>query len=66
MNETKESIQPLSAADRCDICGAQAYIRAVFETGELIFCGHHGNENKAKLVDRVMVWHDQTADLDRR
>jgi hypothetical protein len=33
----------LNALDRCDRCGAQAYVRAVLETsgGELLFCGHH-------------------------
>ena len=34
----------LTAADRCDECGAQAYIRVELATGELLFCGHHGNE----------------------
>src|ERR1700740_562413 len=32
----------LSALDRCDLCGAQAYIRVTLESGELLFCAHHG------------------------
>ena len=31
----------LTAADRCDRCGAQAYVRVVLPVGELLFCGHH-------------------------
>lgn len=35
----------LNAADRCDRCGAQAYIKAVLPGGgELLFCGHHGRQ----------------------
>jgi hypothetical protein len=41
---------PLSASDRCDRCGAQAYVRARLATGgELLFCAHHGREHEAKL-----------------
>jgi hypothetical protein len=33
----------LTAADRCDRCGAQAYVRVVLAGGaELLFCAHHG------------------------
>lgn len=32
----------LTAADRCDRCGAQAYIRVTLEQGPLYFCAHHG------------------------
>jgi hypothetical protein len=32
----------LTADDRCDGCGAQAYVRVRLATGgELLFCGHH-------------------------
>jgi hypothetical protein len=33
----------LTAADRCDRCGAQAYVRVTLAGGaELLFCAHHG------------------------
>lgn len=36
---------PLTALDRCDRCGAQAYIRVVLSKGgELLFCAHHGRQ----------------------
>lgn len=42
----------LTSADRCDRCGAQAYVRARLSTGgELLFCGHHGRAHLAKLQD---------------
>jgi hypothetical protein len=34
---------PLTTADRCDRCGAQAYVRVTLAGGaELLFCAHHG------------------------
>lgn len=40
----------LTAADRCDRCGAAAQVRAILPTGgELLFCGHHAREHKTKL-----------------
>lgn len=53
----------LTAADRCDLCGAQAYIRATMATGELLFCAHHGAEFKDKLAATALEWHDETSRL---
>ncbi|MFM6971015.1 MAG: hypothetical protein ACKOWH_00275 [Rhodoluna sp.] len=53
----------LKATDRCDVCGAQAYVRAVLATGELLFCSHHGNEKKAQLESITKSWHDESAKL---
>ena len=40
----------LTAADRCDRCGAAAKLRAVLPSGgELLFCGHHAREFEAGL-----------------
>lgn len=40
----------LSATDRCDRCGAQAYLQAILpDGGELLFCAHHGRDNASKL-----------------
>ncbi len=40
----------LTAADRCDRCGAAAQVRAVLPSGgELLFCGHHARKHKERL-----------------
>jgi hypothetical protein len=40
----------LTAADRCDRCGAAARVRAVLASGgELLFCGHHAREHENRL-----------------
>ena len=62
-----QTAQPtLQATDRCDVCGAQAYIRVQLEVGELMFCAHHGNANKEKLEPISTSWYDQSEDLNRR
>ena len=41
---------PLTAADRCDRCGAAAKVRAVLPSGgELLFCGHHARAHSDKM-----------------
>jgi len=61
--DQQESRETLSAADRCDVCGAQAYIRVELASGDLIFCSHHGNEKKAQLEPVAVSWHDESAKL---
>ena len=39
----------LTAMDRCDYCGAQAYVRVTGVSGSLDFCGHHYNRHQDKL-----------------
>ena len=34
----------LTLNDRCDSCGAGAYVKVTGVTGELFFCGHHYNK----------------------
>ena len=55
---------PLNAVDRCDRCGAQAYVRAVLLSGgELMFCGHHAKEYAAGLKPIVAHIQDETEKL---
>jgi hypothetical protein len=50
----------LTAADRCDRCGAQAYVRARLHAGgELLFCAHHGREHLPKLREHAEI-HDES------
>jgi hypothetical protein len=55
--------QQLTAADRCDLCGAQAYIRVQMNSGELLFCAHHGKKYQEKLTQVATDWHDESARL---
>lgn len=51
----------LSTADRCDRCGAQAYIRARLTSGgELYFCAHHGRQHLPKLAGQASEIHDES------
>ena len=40
----------LTALDRCDACGSQAYVRVTGVTGSLDLCGHHYKVNEEKLI----------------
>ena len=55
----------LNALDRCDRCGAQAYVRVILEStdGELLFCGHHARAVEATLKPLSSDWHDETGKL---
>jgi len=54
----------LTAADRCDRCGAQAYLRVELQTGgELLFCAHHAREHGEKLREIAANVHDETHKL---
>ena len=51
----------LSAIDRCDRCGAQAYLRVMLAAGgELLFCAHHAREHGPKLRKVATEFHDET------
>ena len=49
----------LTILDRCDACGAQAYVRVVLPYGELLFCGHHANAHLEKLAAAAICVHDE-------
>jgi len=51
---------PLSGSDRCDSCGAQAYVRVTIPSGALLFCGHHAAKHKDGLSAQALTWHDET------
>jgi len=54
----------LTAADRCDRCGAQAYARVILPSGgELLFCGHHMRAHRDHLAAMEAQVLDETARL---
>lgn len=57
----------LDANDRCDKCGAQAFVLVMFEGDtSLMFCSHHWNESKEKLTEVAIDVIDETQKLLRR
>ena len=55
---------PLTAVDRCDRCGAQAYLRVELQSGgELLFCAHHAREHGEKLREIAVTLVDETDKL---
>jgi hypothetical protein len=39
----------IRVADRCDRCGAQAFVLAKVLETDLFFCGHHFHEHESKI-----------------
>ena len=52
------------ASDRCDRCGAQAYVRVTMASGfDLLFCSHHSKEHADKLKQVALTIHDETQQI---
>ena len=57
-------MEALNASDRCDRCGAQAYVRATLPGGgELLFCAHHARAHSDKLKQVALNIQDETTKL---
>jgi hypothetical protein len=54
----------LNVSDRCDACGAQAYVYVSGVTGDLLFCAHHYNKimDNAVGYDKMMKFAYQVVD----
>lgn len=64
MTAVAEKTSALTATDRCDRCGAQAYVRAELSNGgELLFCAHHARAHEDKLREIAAQIHDETGRL---
>ena len=53
MTVTTSPTATLTRQDRCDRCGAQAYVRATLPGADglaLLFCGHHFRNNELALL----------------
>ncbi|MEZ0447205.1 DUF7455 domain-containing protein [Cellulomonas sp. ICMP 17802] len=59
----------LTRQDRCDRCGAQAFVRATLPAAdglELLFCGHHFRAHELKLVAAGATVHDERHRIDEQ
>jgi hypothetical protein len=61
---TSLEIPRLTAQDRCDACGAQAYVRVELATGQLLFCAHHARRHADALARVAVAIHDETDRLE--
>lgn len=60
IEESHEATEPqMTALDRCDACGAQAYVRVELPYGVLMFCGHHANAHLEKLSASALSVYDE-------
>ena len=58
---TTLATSPLTTADRCVRCGAQAYVRVMLASGgELLFCAHHGREHTPALASAEATIQDES------
>lgn len=66
MNAT--ATRQLSTVDRCDRCGAQAYVRATLASngGQLLFCAHHARDVETKLRPMASEWLDESDALNAK
>jgi hypothetical protein len=63
---TAPTVSPMTASDRCDRCGAQAYVRVTLLSGsELLFCAHHARVHEPRLREVAVAIYDESDRLDR-
>ena len=56
----------LTAADRCDRCGARAYVRVLLPSRlDLLFCAHHIRAHARALAEIAVEIQDETRRLTR-
>lgn len=62
--QTEEQLWILDATDRCDRCSAQAYIKVIGKSGDLLFCSHHYNKvvDNPKGYEKMMKFMIQIVD----
>lgn len=59
MSDTISNMK-LDAADRCDRCGAQAYMHVQLpDGGGLLFCAHHADEFEPIIKAKGYQVHDE-------
>ncbi len=64
MSTTVTDAPTLSPADRCDGCGAQAYVHVkLIGGGELFFCAHRGGRHADKVKQQAASVRDETGRL---
>lgn len=63
MNETLTHENPLKVSDRCDACGARAWVEVIMSTGPLLFCAHHGRTLRESYSKTALEVRDYSKNL---
>jgi hypothetical protein len=66
MTTTALAPHDFTALDRCDRCGAQAFVRALLTTGDLLFCAHHGRQYGDVLAATAMLIEDGSESINKK
>jgi len=57
----------LTLQDRCDGCGAQAFVAVKLKSGtELLFCNHHYRKSEAKLTSLAAHILDESSKINAK
>jgi hypothetical protein len=63
---TSSLATPMNEMNRCDRCGAQAYVRVLLHSGQdLLFCAHHYRQHALALAEVAAGIQDETERLTR-
>ena len=63
-SEAPGSTGAMNAGQRCDRCGAQAYVRTLLPSyRELLFCAHHYRQHAPALAQVAVEIQDETERL---
>lgn len=58
---------PLTVSDRCDRCGAQAFVRVYLDQDSALqFCAHHFREHEGKLRSIAVDIQDESSAINER
>jgi hypothetical protein len=60
------SVRFLRVSDRCDQCGAEAFVVVIVLGADLYFCGHHFGRNEVKLREVAQAVFDDRAWINRQ
>lgn len=55
IDEVPDVTATLTPLDRCDRCGAQAYVVTAHRAGQLMFCAHHFRAHQSVLDARKVL-----------
>jgi hypothetical protein len=56
--QAEEQVE-LTANDRCDACGSQAYVQVFINDASLLFCAHHYNKNEEAIKPTAKYVYDR-------